>query len=69
MKASGFRMEKFETSHYVLANLLKILLVIICLLGLFILGLMVGYSMIGAGKATDVFHRETWTHIFQFLQP
>ncbi|PLR85086.1 DNA-directed RNA polymerase subunit beta [Bacillus canaveralius] len=40
-----------------------ILLIFVCLVA----GAMIGYGVIGNGKATDVFKESTWTHIADLI--
>ncbi|MBP1044168.1 DNA-directed RNA polymerase subunit beta [Vagococcus sp. BWB3-3] len=56
------------STKYVLKQLLKIIIVIALILGLFVAGTMIGYGVIGDGKSKDVFKEETWTHITDFFK-
>lgn len=56
-----------QTSRYILTTVSKIFLVIILAIILFLVGLMVGYGVIGDGSPMDVFNSELWAHIFDFL--
>lgn len=48
--------------------ILKALLVIILILAAFIIGAMLGYSVIGDGvNPMDIFNKELWQHIFNFI--
>lgn len=38
-----------------------------CIVAL-IAGLVIGYSILGDGAPTDVFHKETWKHIIDLIQ-
>ncbi|OJG20083.1 hypothetical protein RU97_GL000316 [Enterococcus canis] len=42
--------------------------VILLMMLLFIIGTMIGYGVIGSGKATDVFNFSIWQHILDFLK-
>lgn len=46
---------------------LRLLIVIILSLVSVALGTVVGYSVIGEGEAADVFNKETWFHIIDFI--
>lgn len=46
---------------------LRVVLVLVLIVVAAILGTMVGYSVIGQGKAMDVFKIETWQHIFDIM--
>ncbi|MFJ7648947.1 DNA-directed RNA polymerase subunit beta [Lysinibacillus sp. NPDC097279] len=46
---------------------LRVVLVLVLIIVAAILGTMVGYSVIGQGKAMDVFNLETWRHIFDIM--
>jgi len=46
---------------------LRVVLVLVLIVVAAILGTMVGYSVIGEGKAMDVFKIETWQHIFDIM--
>ncbi|MGY3750524.1 DNA-directed RNA polymerase subunit beta [Vagococcus acidifermentans] len=56
------------TGRRVLFQLLKILLVVLGLIVLFLIGTMVGYGVIGKGDMFEVFQKETWQHIFDFMR-
>lgn len=47
---------------------LKILAFIVSFLLLVIVGLMIGYGVVGDGKATEVFNSSTWSHIMEYFQ-
>jgi hypothetical protein len=57
-----------QTSRYILTTVSKIFLVIILAIILFLVGLMVGYGVIGDGSPMDVFNSELWAHIFDFFR-
>lgn len=46
---------------------LRILLVLLLLVSTVIVGAMFGYSVLGDGEATKIFHKETWTHIVDIM--
>lgn len=45
-----------------------ILLFIVVAVALFAVGLMIGYGVLGDGEAMQVFERETWEHILEFIR-
>lgn len=45
----------------------KWLFILTCLLFSVIIGLVVGYSVIGDGETTDVFDLRTWKHVFDLV--
>ncbi|MDY0409466.1 DNA-directed RNA polymerase subunit beta [Virgibacillus soli] len=47
---------------------LRIIIVLILVVGALILGLMVGYGIIGDGKPSDVLNKETWLHIVDIVE-
>lgn len=47
---------------------LRILIVAILATVSVLLGAVVGYSVIGDGKAADVFNKSTWTHIVDLIK-
>ena len=46
---------------------LRVIIVAILLVVSTVSGAMVGYSVMGNGKATDVFDKSTWTHIVDLV--
>jgi len=46
---------------------LRVVLIIILVVIAAVVGAMFGYSVIGQGKAMDVFKPETWQHIFDIM--
>lgn len=46
---------------------LRVVLVLILVMVATVVGAMVGYSVIGEGKAMDVLKLETWQHIFDIM--
>ncbi len=46
----------------------KVLAFIILMMLLFMLGLFVGYGIIGDGKILEVLDFDTWSHIFNFTK-
>lgn len=47
---------------------LRLLLIAVLIVLCVILGAMFGYSVMGNGKATDVFDKSTWTHIIDLIK-
>ncbi|WP_227394438.1 DNA-directed RNA polymerase subunit beta [Jeotgalibacillus aurantiacus] len=47
--------------------LIRLVLVIALAAGSLLLGLMVGYGVIGDGSPTDALKKETWTHIIDLV--
>ena len=47
---------------------LQILLVLIFVALFFVIGLFIGYSVIGEGNYWEVLNRDTWQHIIDFIQ-
>ncbi|GKV69172.1 hypothetical protein NCCP2716_16700 [Sporosarcina sp. NCCP-2716] len=45
----------------------RVLIVLVLLAVAVVAGAMIGYSILGDGSAGDVFHKETWTHIFDIM--
>ncbi|KOS66763.1 DNA-directed RNA polymerase subunit beta [Lysinibacillus contaminans] len=46
---------------------LRVVLVLLLVVGTAVVGAMVGYSVIGEGKAMDVLKPGTWQHIFDIM--
>ena len=46
---------------------LRIVIILVLLMIAAVVGAMVGYSVIGEGKAMDVFKPATWQHIFDIM--
>ncbi|WP_153730387.1 DNA-directed RNA polymerase subunit beta [Sporosarcina obsidiansis] len=46
---------------------LRLLILLALLVIAAILGAVIGFSVIGDGSAGDVFHKETWQHIFDIM--
>lgn len=46
---------------------LRIILVLLLLIGTAMFGAMIGYSSLGDGDPSDVFNKETWTHILDII--
>ncbi|MGC6768896.1 DNA-directed RNA polymerase subunit beta [Enterococcus sp. LJL128] len=57
-----------SSTRYIIVTLLKILVVISLVVILFVTGTMIGYGIVGGGDPKDVFNKEVWTHIFDFLK-
>jgi hypothetical protein len=47
---------------------LRLLLLICGIVVCFVVGTMVGYGVLGNGKPTNVFEKETWTHIIDLVE-
>ncbi|TKC16958.1 DNA-directed RNA polymerase subunit beta [Robertmurraya kyonggiensis] len=47
---------------------LRLLIIAVLIVLCVILGAMFGYSVMGNGKATDVFDKSTWTHIIDLIK-
>ncbi|GIN63017.1 hypothetical protein J27TS8_30100 [Robertmurraya siralis] len=47
---------------------LRLLIIALSLVVCVILGAMFGYSVIGEGKAMDIFQKSTWTHIIDLIE-
>ncbi|WP_432354097.1 DNA-directed RNA polymerase subunit beta [Sporosarcina sp. A2] len=45
----------------------RVLLVLVLLAAAVVLGAFIGFSILGDGAASDIFHKETWTHIFDIM--
>ncbi|AIM25258.1 DNA-directed RNA polymerase subunit beta [Melissococcus plutonius] len=54
--------------RYIFITILKILTVIALVIILYVIGTMIGYSLIGSGNSKDIFNEGTWTHIFDFIK-
>ncbi len=48
--------------------LLKCLLLIVFVVLFFVVGLFVGYAIIGDGNYWEVLNRDTWAHILSFIK-
>ncbi|MGX7197167.1 DNA-directed RNA polymerase subunit beta [Enterococcus olivae] len=57
-----------QTNRYMLTSVIKVLLVILLAMILFLAGLMVGYGIIGDGSPFQVFNRDLWHHILEFVK-
>ncbi|WP_042350964.1 DNA-directed RNA polymerase subunit beta [Bacillus massiliigorillae] len=47
---------------------LRIVIVILAIVFAVTIGCVVGYSVIGEGKPSEVFQKETWSHIFDLVK-
>lgn len=47
---------------------LRIAIVLVALVAAVIIGCMIGYSVMGGGNPSEVFQKETWTHIFDLVR-
>lgn len=52
----------------IITTILWILLFLLLASVLFAIGLMVGYGVLGNGETMQVFQRETWEHIVDFIR-
>lgn len=52
----------------VLQILLKIIVFIFLLVLFFVIGLFIGYVVVGDGNFWEVLNRDTWQHIFDFIK-
>lgn len=57
-----------SSDNYVLKQLFKIIFIILLGLILLVVGLMVGYGVIGKGNPFEVFSGKTWSHITDFIK-
>ncbi|MCW6676563.1 DNA-directed RNA polymerase subunit beta [Aerococcaceae bacterium NML160702] len=53
----------------VLKSTLKIIIFLILLVLFFVVGLFIGYSVLGNGNFWEVLNRDTWQHIIDFVNP
>ncbi|MCW6674509.1 DNA-directed RNA polymerase subunit beta [Aerococcaceae bacterium NML171108] len=53
----------------VLKSTLKIIIFLILLVLFFVVGLFIGYSVLGNGNFWEVLNRDTWQHIIDFVYP
>lgn len=49
-------------------SLFTIIIFVGLAVGLFALGLIIGYSVLGDGEAMQVFDRQTWEHILEYVK-
>lgn len=78
MKEQGKKIKKQATSEEKKSNRrvrirlipiwLRLILIIILFSASLAGGLMVGYGVMGDGKAKDVFKKQTWTHIIDLVK-
>lgn len=52
----------------IITTILWIALFLLLALVLFAIGLMIGYGGLGNGETMQVFQRETWEHILDFVR-
>ncbi|UJF16555.1 DNA-directed RNA polymerase subunit beta [Jeotgalibaca sp. MA1X17-3] len=52
----------------IITTILWIALFLLLALVLFAIGLMIGYGGLGNGETMQVFQRETWEHILDFIR-
>lgn len=46
---------------------LRVIIVLLLIVGIFFVGAMIGYGVIGDGEPTEVFQKETWTKIYDIM--
>lgn len=46
----------------------KIILILFLLVLFFVIGLFIGYSVVGDGNFWEVLNQDTWRHIFNFFE-
>lgn len=46
---------------------LRLLIILILIIASALVGIVVGYSVIGNGSPLDAFHKETWQHIIDII--
>ncbi|AXY25980.1 hypothetical protein CL176_08195 [Suicoccus acidiformans] len=51
-----------------LKTLLQVILFVLVFVICVVLGLYIGYTMIGDGNFWEVFNRDTWQHIYDFIR-
>lgn len=52
----------------IITTLLWIIFFLLLAAALFAIGLMIGYGVLGNGETMQVFEKETWEHILDFLR-
>lgn len=57
-----------KTSHYIIYTVIKILAVIFIAILLLVVGLMIGYGVIGDGSPTDIFKIDIWEQLSRFIK-
>lgn len=59
----------YNQQNFIVIFLLRVLFVVILAVLLFIIGLMIGYSVLGdGGNPFSIFSREVWQKIIDFVQ-
>ena len=56
------------TKKYILTQLIKVITFLVLFIVLFYVGLMIGYGVIGDGKATEVFGKDIWKYLISVLE-
>lgn len=64
-KKKRMKKKKYRTRRFPIW--LRIIVVLILLVVCLVLGLMVGYSVIGDGSPTEVLQKQTWQHIIDIV--
>lgn len=60
--------EQETTVIRILKLILKCILFILCLLLVGLIGVFIGYCVIGDGNFWEVLNQDTWRHIVEFIQ-
>ena len=55
-------------NRYVAYSLIRLLLLILLIFFFFMVGLMIGYGVIGDGEPTAVFSGNLWTNVLKFMK-
>ncbi|MBS4761891.1 DNA-directed RNA polymerase subunit beta [Carnobacteriaceae bacterium zg-ZUI252] len=68
----SFQVVKSARFTFIENNVLKVLFYIVLILAMalvcFVVGMMIGYSVLGDGNAFDVLDWKTWEYILKFLK-
>ncbi|MDR3157300.1 MAG: DNA-directed RNA polymerase subunit beta [Lactobacillales bacterium] len=59
---------KISVRKYIVRNITKIIILLILTVGLFIVGTVIGFGILGRGKPSDVFHRDLWENVFYYFR-
>ena len=55
------------SKKYIITQLIKVIMFLVLFIVLFYIGLMIGYGVIGDGKALDVFGKDVWQYLMSIL--
>ncbi|TLG79875.1 DNA-directed RNA polymerase subunit beta [Vagococcus zengguangii] len=55
------------SKKYIITQLIKVVIFLVLFIVLFNVGLMIGYGVIGDGKAIDVFGKDVWQYLISIL--